>query len=105
MVNMMESSLAESMVPNANNIYDPMVSSLTRHPGPGSLMCRVSAGDKLLCFTLCSHRAQKCTLRVSEKTCKNIFISNTRNDECYLNTYIPIRTISEQGRNCFKHRI
>merc|ERR1719223_2444019 len=24
MVNMMESSLAESMVPNANNIYDPM---------------------------------------------------------------------------------
>ena len=27
MVNMMESSLAESMVPNANNIYDPMVST------------------------------------------------------------------------------
>ena len=52
MVNMMESSLAESMVPNANNIYDPMVSSLPRHPGPGSLMCRVSAGDKLLCFTM-----------------------------------------------------
>ena len=39
MVNMMESSLAESMVPNANNIYDPMVSSLTPHPGPGSLIC------------------------------------------------------------------
>ena len=34
MVNMMESSLAESMVPNANNIYDPMVSSLHRHPNP-----------------------------------------------------------------------
>ena len=38
MVNMMESSLAESMVPSANNIYDPMVSSLlasplTRAPG------------------------------------------------------------------------
>ena len=26
MVNMMESSLAESMVNNTNNIYDPMVS-------------------------------------------------------------------------------
>ena len=38
MVNMMESSLAESMVPNANNIYDPMVSN-PRHPGPGSLIC------------------------------------------------------------------
>ena len=35
MVNMMESSLAESMVPSANNIYDPMVSSLTHHPAPG----------------------------------------------------------------------
>ena len=80
MVNMMESSLTESMVqPNTNNIYDPMVSF-------NFCVTQISAqsltGDKLLCFTLCSHRAQKCTLRVSkEKTCKNIFISNIRNDE------------------------
>lgn len=50
MVNMMESSLAESMVPNANNIYDPMVSSLHRHPGPGSLMCRVSSRGQIVMF-------------------------------------------------------
>ena len=55
MVNMMESSLAESMVPNANNIYDPMVSSSrSQRTQPQS-----HAGDKLLCFcfTLYSHRA------------------------------------------------
>ena len=53
MVNMMESSLAESMVPNANNIYDPMVSS----SWSPSTQPQSHAGDKLLCFTLCSHRA------------------------------------------------
>ena len=51
MVNMMESSLTESMVqPNTNNIYDPMVSKLTIRQLCVTQICSVSHGGQIVMF-------------------------------------------------------
>ena len=92
-----------SPTPTTSTIPWSVASPVTRAPGHWCAESQPGTNCYVSRYVHTEHKNAHSGFQ--KKTCKNIFISNTRNDECYLNTYIPIRTISEQGRNCFKHRI